>query len=122
MDRTFLDANMDSIATTIFVLLISLFACAWIIWGYATIYSLKLFYYLRDKHRDRWSQLAWGFGTANPFEWLPYVFNDSDEDDPKIREYKGRIRLGTRRALFVLLLFLLAVILVIIGIVTGLLR
>lgn len=94
---------------------------------YTVIYSMKLCYYLMDKHPDQWSELTtigstWGPGMSNPFRWLPYIYDDTDCEDAKVRYYKERTRLGIRWALFMLTLLALAIILIVVGMATGLLR
>jgi hypothetical protein len=60
-------------------------------------YNMRLFFYLQKHHYSKWCDLTtigtMGPGASNPFRWIPYLYCDSEGDDPPIHELKRRIRL-----------------------------
>ena len=79
---------------SVIVLIVSLFV---VLVGIVTfVYNLKLYFYLKKTNIERWEELTtidkFGPGLSNPSRWIPYLYNDVDENDRRILFYKKKIR------------------------------
>lgn len=82
----------------------------------AFYYSMKLYFYLLANRRDQFKRKtnivgSLGVGASNPFKWFPYIYNDEDFDDDKIKTMKLQIRL--RLKIFLLMFTIIATLLII---------
>lgn len=61
---------------------------------------MKLFFYLKNKHYERWGELTsignLIQGASNPFKWFPYLYSRMDNEDEIILHYKDRIKFGLK--------------------------
>lgn len=75
--------------------------------AYLLVRCTQLGFYARKAKYERWAELTsvgrFGPGAWNSMRWLRYVYSAADNDDPVIARLKGRIRVGLRQSLAMLL-------------------
>jgi hypothetical protein len=89
----------------IFVMIFMIF----VVFIYFAVISTRTSLYLKRVKYNRWSELAsikkYGFPVQDSFAWLRYVYNDQDNEDANVQEYKNKLRLSFN--IFIILLIVL---------------
>lgn len=95
-------------------------------WLYAGFAVRVLMVHLRDHHSDRWCYLMsaplFGEGIGpNGFRLMRYVLSEDDNDDPNVLSHKMTIKRRMRVAAGIFGAMLLIVVVIAVGIMTGIL-
>lgn len=107
---------MEQFMQIYFVILVVLSAVLVINFILAFLNSVRLYFYLLKNKPDQFKRKtsffdSFGVGASNPFKWFPYIFNDEDFNDERVKILKHKIR--PRLKLFAIMFFVITVLLII---------
>ena len=100
------------------IIFVILAIISFLFWAYTSIYSTKLYYYLRKYKKAKWKKLFF-FNNLNMsadkmFNGYHYIKNNEDMNDKNIRFYKEKARFGIKWAFRIFYLLLIYMVLTII--------